>query len=77
MDDPATARYVAAVEEAATASDPDARKALYFEAETILCQEQAAVIPLYHKTQKWLTKPYVERTYARFLNLYRWRILPH
>jgi oligopeptide transport system substrate-binding protein len=76
-DDPAAVRYIAAVEAAAVESDPDVRKALYFEAETILCQEQAAVIPLYHETAKWLTKPYVARTYGRFLDLYKWKVKAH
>jgi oligopeptide transport system substrate-binding protein len=76
-DDPAAMRYIAAVEAAAVESDPDVREALYFEAETILCEEQAAVVPLYHETEKWLTKPYVERAYGRFLNLYKWKVKAH
>jgi oligopeptide transport system substrate-binding protein len=76
-DDPAALRFVAAVDAAAVESDPDVRAALYFEAESILCEEQAAVVPLYHETARWLTKPYVERTYGPDLNLYRWKVNPH
>ncbi len=35
------------VEEAATLSDPAARQSLYIQAERILCEDQAAIIPLY------------------------------
>jgi oligopeptide transport system substrate-binding protein len=77
VNDPAAVRFMAAVEGAAAASEPDVREALYSEAETIACQEEAVVIPLYHETKKWLTKPYVERTYGLQLNLYKWKILPH
>ncbi len=38
------------LEQAATLSDPATRQALYIQAERILCQDQTAVIPLYHYT---------------------------
>jgi oligopeptide transport system substrate-binding protein len=38
------------VERAATLSDPATRQALYIQGERILCEDQAAVIPLYHAT---------------------------
>jgi hypothetical protein len=38
------------LEQAATLSDPAARQALYIQAERTLCQDQAAIIPLYHYT---------------------------
>ncbi len=38
------------IEQAATASDPTMRQSLYIQAERILCEDQAAIIPLYHAT---------------------------
>ena len=45
-----SAEFDRLVEQAATLSDPAARQALYIQAERILCQDQAAIIPLYHST---------------------------
>ena len=36
-------------EQAAGLSDPDERQALYIQAETLLCETEAALIPLYHE----------------------------
>jgi oligopeptide transport system substrate-binding protein len=43
--------------------DPDARKALYKQAEEILVETDAVMIPLYYMTSVIATKPYLERTY--------------
>jgi tetratricopeptide (TPR) repeat protein len=44
-----SSRYDRLIDEAAAlAEDPAARQALYIEAERILCQEEAVIIPLYH-----------------------------
>ncbi len=51
-------------EEAAAASDPDERKQLYYDAEKILCYDEAGIIPIYYYTRVVCTKPYVERGYA-------------
>ena len=76
--DPAAQRYMELTEQAAAETDAEVRRALYFEAEQILCEEQAGVIPLYHETERWLTKPYVERTPRRlYLHLYRWKVRAH
>ena len=57
-------RFMKATEDAAKESDPAKRKALYFEAEQILCVEQAIMAPIYYYTRVVLDKPYVNRTYA-------------
>ena len=44
--------YDGFVERANTLSDPAARQVLYIQAERILCQDQAVIIPLYHFTSK-------------------------
>jgi oligopeptide transport system substrate-binding protein len=76
--DPAAQRFMAVTEAAAQESDPEKRQALYFEAETILCQEEAIVAPLFHASGTWITKPYVERTYGQlWLRLYKWKVLSH
>jgi len=76
--DPAAQRYMEATERAAVETDAEVRKALYFEAEQILCEEQAGVIPLYHETERWLTKPYVERTPSGlYLHLHQWKVRAH
>jgi oligopeptide transport system substrate-binding protein len=78
VQDAAVQRFMAATEAAAQESDPNKRKALYFEAETILCQEEAFVAPLVYATETWITKPYVERTYGRlWLHLYKWKVKAH
>jgi len=52
------------VEEAAAESDPAKRKDLYYQAEKILVQDEAGIIPIYYYTRVVCSKPYVERTYA-------------
>jgi oligopeptide transport system substrate-binding protein len=49
-------------EEASEELDPDRRGELYRRAEIILCDEEAASIPLYYYGDFVLTKPHVERT---------------
>ena len=43
--------------------DPDLRKELYKQAEEILVETDAVLIPLYHYVSVIATKPYLERTY--------------
>jgi oligopeptide transport system substrate-binding protein len=50
------------VDEAARETDPAKRKELYIQAEKILVEEEAAIIPLYWYTRVEVTKPYVTRT---------------
>jgi len=56
--------YDKACEDAAKASDPAERLALYRRAEEILCEEEAAIAPIYFYTFVRMTKPYLTRTYA-------------
>jgi len=51
-------------EEATAERDPGRRKELYFEAEKVLCVDEAGIIPIYYYTTATLTKNYVTRTYA-------------
>ncbi|KPL20350.1 MAG: hypothetical protein AMJ93_12145 [Anaerolineae bacterium SM23_84] len=77
-EDPAAVRFMEVTEAAAAESDPQVRKALYFEAEKILCQDEAIVVPLYHGRLPYVTKPYVERTYNPLAQgVARWRVKPH
>jgi ABC-type transport system substrate-binding protein len=46
----ADAEFDRLVEQGAALSDPATRQALYIQAERILCQDQAAIVPLYHAT---------------------------
>jgi len=56
--------YDKACEDAAKASDPAERLALYKRAEEIMCEEEAAIAPIYFYTFVRMTKPYLTRTYA-------------
>ncbi len=55
--------FVKLMEQAQQNSDPEQRKALYMRAEQILCQEEAAIIPLYFYTAQYLVKPWVKGKY--------------
>jgi len=58
------AEYDRVTEEAAKESDPAKRLELYKRAEQILCEEEAAIAPIYFYTTVRLTKPYLQRTIA-------------
>jgi len=62
--------------EASQEFDPGRRKELYRRAEIILCDEEAAIIPIYHYGDFTLTKPYVERTYPTLGigHIERWKV---
>jgi len=62
---PAAKRYMEVTEKAASSPDPEERKKLYFEAEKILVEDEAIMIPIYYYTKVECTKPYVKRTYAK------------
>jgi len=51
-------------EEAARESDPAKRLELYKRSEQILCEEEAAIAPIYFYTFVRITKPYLQRTFA-------------
>jgi oligopeptide transport system substrate-binding protein len=57
-------QYDALVDEAALEPDVQKRTDLYAEAEQILVEEDAAIIPIYWYTGVRLTKPYVTRTFG-------------
>ncbi len=56
--------FMRLTEQAAQEPDPEKREELYFEAEKILCADEAVIIPIYYYTRVVCTKPYVNRTYA-------------
>jgi oligopeptide transport system substrate-binding protein len=58
------AEFDRVVEEAARESDPAKRLELYKRAEQILCEEEAAMAPIYFYTRIEMTKPYLKRTFA-------------
>jgi len=65
-----------AVEKAAVSSDPDERLALYKRAEQILCDEEAAIAPIYFYTTVNLTKPWLTRNYPGISgkDFWNWKI---
>jgi oligopeptide transport system substrate-binding protein len=64
---------------AAVETDPDSRVELYAQAENILVNQDAVIIPIYWYTRNTLTKPYVQRTFGiDGREAYeKWDILPH
>ncbi len=56
--------FDALVEQAATETDTATRIELYAQAEEILIEQDAAIIPIYFYAGNEMTKPNVERTYA-------------
>lgn len=67
------------VKEAALETDPAKRVDLYAQAEDILVNTDAAIIPIYWYTRNTVTKPYVQRTFGAGGQeaLEKWDILPH
>jgi len=52
------------VEKAQRLRDPEARKALYYRAEQILNEEEAAILPIFFATATYLVKPHVKNWYG-------------
>ncbi len=71
--------YDAAVEQAARETDPAIRLDLYRQAETLFCDVDAGIAPIYYYSIVNLTKPYVVRTFAPLGGEHweQWDILPH
>jgi oligopeptide transport system substrate-binding protein len=67
------------VAQAALETDPAARVELYAQAEEILVDTEAVIIPIYWYTNLDLTKPYVTRTFSSSGHeaYEKWDILPH
>jgi oligopeptide transport system substrate-binding protein len=72
-------KYEELVAQAATETDPDTRVDLYAQAEDILVNQDAAIIPIYWYTRVTVTKPYVVRTFSVGGHelYYKWDLLPH
>ena len=70
------ATYDNLLSQAAQAQDPNVRKTLYKQAEEILVESDAVMLPLYFYSSVVATKPYLERTYpaANGYDLASWRI---
>ncbi|RLC85172.1 MAG: hypothetical protein DRI79_11735 [Chloroflexi bacterium] len=56
--------YENLLDQAAREQNPDTRKALYKQAEEILVETDAVMMPLYYYASAVATKPYLERTYS-------------
>jgi oligopeptide transport system substrate-binding protein len=57
-------RYDALIDEAARTIDPGMREKMYQEAQKILVEEDAVIIPLFYRSSFILTKPHIERPYT-------------
>lgn len=67
--------YEGLLDQATQTQDTDARKALYKQAEEILVETDAVMIPLYYYAGKLITKPYLDRTYpVGAYDISEWRI---
>ena len=64
VDSASAKKFMQLTEDAAASADPAERKRLYFEAEKILCEDEAIIIPIYYYTTVVCSKPYVKRGYA-------------
>jgi len=58
------AEFDRVVEQAARESDPAKRYELYKRSEQILCEEEAAIAPIYFYTFQIMVKPHLKRTFA-------------
>jgi len=58
------AEFDSVVEEAACEFDPAKRYELYKRAEQILCEEEAAIAPIYYYAVQWMVKPRLQRTFS-------------
>lgn len=66
--------YDAAIAQAQAERDPDARRAAFVRAETIL-QEQAVILPIYHYTTAYLLRPEVQGWEANLLDWHPYQYL--
>jgi oligopeptide transport system substrate-binding protein len=69
----ASDEFDALVDEAALETDLQKRHDLYVEAEKLLVEEDAVIIPIYWYTGVRVTKPYVNRTFGRGGNEAFWK----
>jgi oligopeptide transport system substrate-binding protein len=70
------AEYDHLVSQAVREQNPDTRRSLYKQAEEILVETDAVVIPMYYSTSVLAVKPYLERTYGAggSIDIATWRI---
>ncbi|NBD35155.1 MAG: hypothetical protein GVY30_04050, partial [Chloroflexi bacterium] len=67
--------YEDLLNQAAREQDPEARKELYKQAEEILVETDAVMLPLYYYTHVDITKPYLERPHGpSFGDIATWRM---
>ncbi len=65
-------------EDPAAESEPTRRKELYFEAEKIVCPNEAIIAPLFHSTFVRVAKPYPGRTYNPLWDdIATWKVKAH
>jgi oligopeptide transport system substrate-binding protein len=71
--------YETLVAEASTETDPEKRVDLYAQAEDILVNQDATIIPIYWYTNLDLTKPYITREFSAtgHEEFEKWDIQPH
>ena len=56
--------YDALLNQAAQTADPNTRRALYKQAEEILVETDAIMLPIYYNGNAIASKPYLQRTYG-------------
>jgi oligopeptide transport system substrate-binding protein len=70
------ATYDSLLDQAAHTQDATTRQSLYKQAEKILVETDAVMIPLYHFTSVIAAKPYLERTYSvNSYDISTWRLM--
>jgi oligopeptide transport system substrate-binding protein len=76
---PGADAFAQVTEQAALATDPEERKQLYFEAEKLLCVDNAVIIPIYYYTSVQVNKPYLERTWQLVggQHIDKWKVKAH
>jgi len=76
--DPAAQRFMELVDGAVTEMDREKRQAMYYEAEQIVCCDEAIIAPLAYMTSRWITKPYLQREHRNmWWDMYKWKVTPH
>lgn len=64
--------FAALVESARKTNDLSTRKRLYRQAERILCEEDAAIVPVYYYTDSILVKPWIDAKFWPLLGNHVW-----
>lgn len=59
-----SAEFDALVDQARVEDDPEVRRDLYAQADTILVRDEVGIMPIYWYTYNQITKPYVERIFS-------------